>query len=126
VSLEWGERKMAEKSEKAKKFQFWRTFGAANIAVTASPQAIYRLVRMEVHLSAAPTTSENLTLTLNYKGTTAYNVVIYKRDLSVGSVTDIVALFGEGYEFEEHDTIVLAYANTDVGTIGVRLVTQLL
>lgn len=100
--------------------------GAAAIAKTLAPAEKFRLLRIELHLSAAPTTSENFTITLDAGDGSAYDVVLYKRDLSVGSVTDLVIPFGEGYEFESDDELDIAYANTDTGTYGLRIVYELI
>lgn len=100
--------------------------GAAAIAKTLAPAEKFRLLRVELHFSAAPTTSENFTITLDAGDGSEYDVVLYKRDLSVGSVTDLVIPFGEGYEFENDDEIDIAYTNTDTGTYGLRIVYELI
>lgn len=100
--------------------------GAAAIAKTLAPGLKFRLLRVELHLSAAPTTSEDFTITLDAGDGSAYDVVLYTRDLSVGSVTDLVVPFGDGYEFEADDEIDVAYTNTDTKTYGLRLVYELI
>jgi len=104
----------------------FQTFtGAAAIAETLAPKAKFRLVRVEVHLSAAPTTSQSLTITLDAGDGATYDTLLYTNDLSVTSVTDLVVEFGEGYEYEYDDEIDIAYTNTDVRTISGRYVYEL-
>jgi len=113
-------------SDERRIFEFQAATGAAAIAETLAPDALYRLQRIEIHLSSAPTTSQDFTVTLDAGDGSAYDVVLYKRDLSVGSVTDLVIPFGEGYEFEADDEIDVAYTNTDTRTYGLRYVYELI
>jgi hypothetical protein len=94
--------------------------GSAAIATSVTPAVKFRLLRVELHLNAAPTTSEDFTITLNAGAGAAYDVVLLKRDLTIGSLTDLIAVFGEGYEFESDDVIDIAWANTDARTYGLR------
>ena len=92
------------------------------IADAIAPKRHFRLLRVELHLSAAPTTSQSFTVTLDAGDGETYDALLYSRDLSVGSVTDLVVPFGEGYEFEPDDEIDIAYTNTDAVTYGLRTV----
>jgi len=96
----------------------------AAIALTANPGVAFRLLRVELLLSAAPTTSESFTITLDAGDGTLHDVVLLTRDLSVGSVTSLCAIFGKGYEFEADDEIDIAYLNTDDGNYGCRIVVE--
>ena len=100
--------------------------GAVAIAKTLAPAAKFRLLSVTLHMSSAPTTSQNFTVTLDAGDAAAYDTVLVSRDLSVGSVTDQVWTFGEGYEFESDDEIDIAYTNTDTRTYGLRIVYELI
>jgi len=90
------------------------------------PGVKFRLLAVRLHMSAAPTTSQNFTVTLDAGDGSAYDTVIYTRDLSVGSVTDLVIPFGgDEYIYEKDDEIDCAYTNTDVGTYGLAIVYEL-
>ena len=99
--------------------------GAVAIAEALAPGAKFRLLRIEIHLSAAPTTSQSLTITLDAGLGAAYDTLLYTNDLSVTSVTDLVVEFGEGYEYEANDEVDIAYTNTDVRTISGRYAYEL-
>lgn len=98
--------------------QFLRATGAVAIASTLAPTQPWRLLFIHLHFGAANTTSEDFTATMDANEGTAYDEVIYTRDLSVGSVVDLWAVFGKGYEFEKGDELDIAYTNTDTGTYG--------
>ena len=100
--------------------------GAAAIAKAVNPAVKFRLLAITLHLSSAPTTSQSLTATLDAGDGSAYDVVLVSRDLSVGSVTDQVWVFGLGYEFEADDHIDIAYTNTDERTYGLRIIYELI
>ena len=104
------------------------TGSAAISAATAkiAPSAAFRLLRVEIHLNAAPTTSENLVVALDAGDGADYDVVLAKQDLSAGSLTDFVALFGPGFEFESDDVITAAWTNTNTKTYGLRFVYELI
>ena len=109
-----------------KRYRFARSTGAAAIAEAVSPGTTFRLLAVLLHLSAAPTTSENFTVTVDAGDGAAYDTVLHKEDLSVGSVTDLIIPFGKGYEFAPNDEIDIAYTNTDVRTYGLRIVYELI
>ncbi len=96
--------------------------GTAKIA----PAAAFRLLRVEVHLNAAPTTSENLVITLDDGVSSAYDTVLTKENLSAGSQTDFIKTYGEGYEFKSTDVITAAWTNTDTKTYGLKFVYELI
>ena len=99
--------------------------GAGAISEALSPGVPFRLLRIEVKWSAAPTTSENFTVTLDAGAGSAYDVLMDSVDPSDGSVTSLVFGYGVGYEFEADDAIDIAYTNTDTKTISGRYVYEL-
>ena len=73
-----------------------------------------------VHLNAAATTSENLTITLDSVGEVQHDVVLYKIDLSAASITDIVITPADlGIPLLAGDALRTTYANTDGRRIGI-------
>ena len=98
--------------------------GAAAIAASTSLSAAFKLVSVTVHFSAAPTTSEALTITLNANDGAAYDTLLFSEDPSATSATDIVFIPDGDLVFESGDEIDVAFTNTDTRTYGVRIVTQ--
>jgi len=97
--------------------------GATAIATSTSISGTYRLVSVTVHFNAAPTTTEDLTVTLNANDGAAYDTVLYSVDPSASSATDIVFIPDGDIIFETGDELDVAYANTDTNTYGLRIVT---
>ena len=96
------------------------------IALATNPSGIFRLLSATLTLSAAPTSSESLTITLDAGDGATYDTLLFTQDLLVGSIADLIVPFGEGYEFEADDDIDVAYTNDENNTYGVRVVYQLL
>ena len=96
--------------------------GSGAIATATAPGVRFRLLRVELHLSAAGTTAENFTVTRDAGDGPAYDTVLHKEDLSVGAITDLVIIFGKGYEFEADDEIDCAWANTEARVYGITVV----
>lgn len=97
--------------------------GAAAMAVTFTAIKACRLVSVTIKLSTAPTTSENLTITLDNAAGAAYDTVLYSGDPSATSATSIVLSdvnWGEVW-LVSGDKITVAYANTDTRTYGVQI-----
>ena len=81
----------------------------------------YKLISVTLHMSAAPTTSENFTITLDANAGAPYDTLLYSLDLSAGSTTDLVWFPDEPLLLEGGDAIDVAYTNTDTGTYGLQL-----
>ena len=96
------------------------------IALVVDPAAAFKLVSLSLHFNTAPTTSENLTVTLDSGQGAAYDTVLYKRDPSVGSLTDLYVEFGDNFVFASDDHLDVAYANTDARTYGIIARTEAL
>jgi hypothetical protein len=94
--------------------------GAAAIAASLAASthgAGVTVLAVEVHFSAAPTTSENLTLTLNATAGAAYDTVLRSVDPSASSATDV--LWEGPFYLTNSDSLDVAYTNTDVRIYGV-------
>jgi|TARA_Y100000310_G_scaffold140352_2_gene139788 hypothetical protein len=100
--------------------------GAGAIATSTTIADNFRLVGITVNFDAAPTTSENLTVTLNANDGAAYDTVLFSIDPSATSATDIVYIPDKELIFESGDEIDVAFANTDTNTYGLRIVTQVI
>lgn len=108
-----------------KTLTIYNATGAGAIALSSTMAAQFRLLSVTVHFDAAPTTPEDLTVTLNANDGAAYDTVLLRTDPSSGAVTDIVYLpEGQGMICEAGDEIDVAYTNTDANTYGVRIVVE--
>jgi len=94
---------------------------AINLSATVRQSLAYRLISLSVVFSAAPTTSEDLTVTLNSHHGAVYDVLLYSVDPSVGAITDIFWQPDEEIDLVGNDAIDVAYTNTDVRTYGAVL-----
>ena len=96
--------------------------GAAALAASLAPDTQYQLLGFELHLSAAPTTSENFTLTKDSGVGSTYDAVLYTRDLSSGSVVDVVYYFNPPIKcYHRDDQVDFAWTNTDLRTYGLTI-----
>jgi len=87
------------------------------MSTTVSSAKPWKLHGFRLHLSSAPSTSESFTVTRDALDGATYDVLLYTRDLSVGSVTDIVYKFDPPEMLSGGDKIVYVYTNTDERTI---------
>ena len=81
----------------------------------------YRLISFTLNLSAAPTTSENLTVTLDAQAGAIYDTLLYSLDLSAGATADLLWQPDPELLLEGGDVITVAWANTDVRNWGAQL-----
>lgn len=101
--------------------------GAAAVAMAMNPGSNCRIVMVTIKFSAAPTTSESITFTLNSNEGAAYDTVLYTRDPSTSAATSIVWIPDDrGVELVFGDTFDIAYTNTDTRTYGVQIYYELL
>lgn len=91
------------------------------IAVSLVVARVARVTSVTLNLDAAPTTSENLTITLNAVAGSAYDTLLYSLNLSTGSTTDVVWMPDQPLWIQPGDAIDVAYANTDGNTYGVLI-----
>ena len=101
--------------------------GAVAMASETAPGKKFRLLAIRLHFTLAPTTSQDFTVTLDSGDGTAYDTVLFRRDPSVGSVTDLLIPFGgDEHIFEADDVIDCAYTNTDTRTYGLVVIYELI
>lgn len=100
--------------------------GAGAIDHTITPALAFKLVKLELHLSAAPTTSQNFVVKNDAGDGTAYDTVLLSRDLTVGSIADLLWQPEGGHDlFESDDVIAITWTNTDAKTWALRAVCEL-
>ena len=95
---------------------------AASMAVPSGDT--YRIISVTLHFSAAPTTSENFTITLDANAGAAYDTLLYTLDLSTGSTVDLLWQPDAPLYLEGGDALDVAYTNTDTGTYGVQITAE--
>lgn len=105
------------------KVELWQGIatGAAAIDHILTPGAAFKLKKVELHLSAAPTTSENFAVALDANAGAVYDVVILKQDLSVGSVVDLIWLADNDDDFGVSDVLAITWTNTNTKTWGLTI-----
>ena len=95
--------------------------GAISASVTVPSGRNYEINSITLKLSAAPTTSEAFTVTLNDKAGAAYDTLQYTIDLSAGSTVDLVwpgSAHDSPVIMAGGDSLDIAYTNTDAATYG--------
>jgi len=97
------------------------TGSAGAIAVTGAVPAgaSYRLISVSVKLSTAPTTSENLTVTLDAAAGEEYDVALDTINPSSYTMTSLVFVPDQEIILVGGDEIDVAFANTDARQYGV-------
>ena len=97
------------------------TVAGGAIAHTFGPvTSPVRLRELRAHISVAPTTAGNFTVTLDSVDGAAYDLLLYTLDPSTASTTDVSE---DGFDvlLLTGDALKVAYANADGRTIGVQL-----
>jgi hypothetical protein len=100
--------------------------GAAGLATSCTVPVgdTYRVHSVTLHLNAAPTTSEDFTITLDADAGAAYDTLLYSLDLSTASTTDLLWQPDAPLFLEGGDALDVAYTNTDTGTYGVQITVE--
>lgn len=80
-----------------------------------------RLSALLVHVNVAPTTSENLVLTLDSAAGPEHDAIIYSKDMA--GIVDI-AYTEINLPLVPGDRLYMTYANTDGRTVGARLILE--
>lgn len=100
--------------------------GSAAINTTTAIAAEFKLIAVTVHFSAAPTTSESLTVTLDATSGAAYDTILYAQNPSLSAATDLVFTPDSELKFKANDEIKVAFTNTDARTYGLSIYYQLI
>ncbi len=99
--------------------------GSGAIATSYAPGVAFWLDAITIHLSAAPTTAGDLTVTLDAADGAAYDTVLFSLDPSEQSDTDVVYIPDQPLLCVSGDAIAVAYPNTDGRTYGLRIIARL-
>jgi len=100
--------------------------GTGAISTSTAIAAEWKLLQVIVHFSSAPTTSQNLTMTLDSVTGAAYDTVLYSVNPSLSSATDLVYTPDNYMKFYTGDELVIAFTNTDGRTFGLTIYYQLI
>ena len=92
--------------------------GPITRSMTVPRDHAYRLISVSVNFDIAPTTSEDLTITLDDANGNAYDLLLYTLDVSAGATTDILWQPDEELMLVPGDAIDVAYVGTDARTYG--------
>lgn len=96
-----------------------------SLSYTVPAGGTFDVNSVTVKLSAAPTTSEYLTVTLDSAIGADYDVVLYKVDPSATSATSIIWQPNAPLYLRPGDVVALAYTNTDTRTWGATITGRL-
>ena len=92
--------------------------GAITRTLVVPTDSVYRLISVAVNFDIAPTTSENLTITLDDAEGNDYDLLLYTLDVSAGATTDILWQPDEELMLVGEDAVDVAFVNTDARTYG--------
>ncbi len=98
--------------------------GSRSIRTRFTASVPTRLTSVMMHFNEAPTTSENLVVTLAPIAGAAYNTVLYSVDPSEENLTDICWRVDGDMWLEEGDRVNVTYANTDRKTYGLQITAE--
>jgi len=98
--------------------------GLGAISTTTAISDNFKLNHVSVHLSATPTTSENIVVSIDANDGATYDVELDSVDLASEGAADYVFLPKSEIKLESGDEIKVAYTNTDGATFGLRIVTE--
>jgi hypothetical protein len=98
--------------------------GAIDASHVAPTGQHYQLLSVALHLSAAPTTSESLTVTLNSMHGAEYDARLYTVDPSATSLTDLYWTPDADTWLAPGDAVDVHYANTDARVYGLTITVQ--
>jgi hypothetical protein len=94
--------------------------GAAAISYTFAPGKKISFEELRLNLSAASATAENFVITLKSHKGTAYDVVLYSRDMN--TVQDLVYIPERVHQLEDGDSLLFEWTNTNTRTYGMEIV----
>jgi len=98
--------------------------GAMSESLTVPTGDVYRLVSVTLGLNAAPTTSENYTITLDAVDGPNHDVLLYSLDIGAGGHEDVVWQPSQLLYLIGGDQVDVVWANTDNRTWGLLITVE--
>ena len=95
--------------------------GSITTSMVVPAGQTYQLFHVSCEFSAAPTTSESMTITLDANAGSFYDILLYTINPSLLSTTSFIWFPDQPLYLEGGDAIDLAFANTDANTFGVQI-----
>jgi hypothetical protein len=96
--------------------------GAAALSETVSPGDGYRILAVMLHLSAAPTTAESVTVTFDSSAGSSYDTILNSQGMA--GVTDYVWMPSNDLYLVNADALAVAFTNTDTNTWGLTVLLE--
>ena len=100
------------------------TTASGDLTGTIAPKTPFRLLSLDVHVTAVPDTGEVLTLTKDAGQGVLYDTLLLTDDLFIGSRTSEFYILGEGYDFSAEDEVDLFQTNGSDDDWGVTITYQ--
>jgi len=98
--------------------------GSIAVSLAVPNNNTYRLHSASCKFDAAPTTSENFTITLDANAGPAYDILLYTVDPAAAAATSLLWQPDQPLLLEAGDQIDIAYTNTDGRTYGVQITSE--
>jgi len=95
--------------------------GTETVKIAIDPGGDAMFKGLKLHITVAPTTSEDMTITFDANAGSAYDVVIYDEDLTEQSVKNLVWYPAEPIILDKDDLLRFAWTNSDSRTYGMTL-----
>ena len=96
--------------------------GAAALALTTAVAHAWKLSSVLVHFSAAPTTVEDLVISVDSGSGAAYDTVLFRCTPASSAGTDFVFIPDAEFILASGDEIAVAFTNTDTRTYGATVI----
>ena len=96
--------------------------GTSAIAVSSPSNSRHAIHAITANWSAAPSTSESITITLNSVEGAAYDTILRSENPSLTSSTDYIWEWDNPLRVQPGSTIDVAYTDTDSRTVSVEII----
>ena len=100
------------------RIQFVQKTDSSAVALSTVITRVNQVFNVMVNIDALPTTSENLTITLNANSGTDHLLYSVDPSVSTGSTWDLFWDPDPSLGLAEGDTVTIAYANTDTNAVS--------
>ena len=121
ITIQSGIGVISQEKNQLVKSAFTGTSSIQTASAYINPGVAFRMLRSEIHLNSGLANSgDNFIISTQVVDGSAYYTTLAKQDLSAGSITDYVVVFGKGYEFVSGDQVVASWTNASGLTYGLR------